>query len=128
MNNPDVITTVAAVGLAATFNLILSEIFDISIATIFVAFMGCFIGLMARPSIEMPTKTKDIIKLIIKTCALLIFITMMTSWAVPFVTYLLPNIAQKTIAAFLGFGFMYKREMADTVFIFIGKWLSGKFK
>lgn len=141
MNNPEVVTSLAAAGFAATVNFIISQIFDIPEATIFVAFMGCFFGLMARPGVEIPPGTKATIKLVGKNCAMLIFITMMVSWIVPLFTYLLPDIAQKTIAAILGFVtmFMYSKQNLESTVTFFKTliknlisrwfdWVGGKFK
>lgn len=130
MNNPEATATIATAGVASLINFIIGEIFDIPPATVFVAFMGCFMGLMARPGIEMPESTKETLKLVGKNCAMLIFITMMTSWAIPLVAYLLPDIAQKTIAAILGFVlmFMYSKQNLEAVINFLSNWFRGKFK
>lgn len=128
MNNPEATATIATAGVAALINFIIGEIFDIPPATVFVAFIGTFIGLVFRPSIEMPNTSFDKFMLFIKTCVLLVAITMMVSWLTPWITHLLPNVAQKTIAACLGFVCMLKREQINSLVDYLTNFVSTKVK
>lgn len=102
--------TLASAGVAALINIVVGALFDIPPTTVLVVFIGTFIGLVFRPTVTMPSANKDKFWLLAKTCGWLIAITMLASWAVPWVTHLLPGVAQKSMAAALGFVGMLKRE------------------
>lgn len=101
------------------FNYLVTTLFDIPQDTVIVVFVAAFFGLVFRGGIAMPEKLADKAWLLLGVCGLLIVITGLASWLVPIVTYGFPGVAQKSIAAGLGFGLMLRRSKIDSDVDFI---------
>lgn len=93
---------VVATGAVSAF---VGMMFDIPPDAVLCAFVGCWIGLFACPAVQKKDtdSTKEQVMWYLKTTGLVLLSTVATAWAVPFAQLVMPGIAAKSMAGFIGF-------------------------
>ena len=98
------ITAPAASGLLSW---LFGALFDFPPDLIFVAFVGCFIGFLLRDKIpELESKLSTALHFI-KTLAMLLVATILTSWVAFLLVGYWPTVSQKTITGLTGCCLVY---------------------
>lgn len=93
-------TALAAGGVISTFFTLL---FDINPDALLVAFIGCWIGIAARAAVPATESHRTAIVRFLWTLGVVVICTMATAWLIPIALKFFPDMAQKSVAAVIGF-------------------------